>query len=83
MVADQHRPGRSQPLPCRADPELFFRNDEAAVAEAKLICGGCPFLEECRWEAAATDSEYGTWGGLSESERRATRSARQTHRSVA
>ena len=64
---------------CReADPDLFFHpegergprriNRESA---AKLVCGTCPVLRECRSHALAVREPYGVWGGLSEDDREA------------
>ncbi len=57
------------------DPDLFFpRRAEdrplAQVAEAKLVCGGCPVRQECLDWALETRQDSGVWGGLSENERR-------------
>jgi WhiB family redox-sensing transcriptional regulator len=42
-------------------------------ALAKAICGACGVRELCAAYALATREPYGTWGGLSESERRELR----------
>jgi WhiB family transcriptional regulator, redox-sensing transcriptional regulator len=38
---------------------------------AKQVCADCPVLEVCSTYAIAMREPYGTWGGLSEGERRA------------
>lgn len=59
------------------DSSLFFhpegergssrrRRDEGA----KLICGTCPVIEQCRAHALRTREPYGVWGGMTEEERR-------------
>lgn len=68
-------------------PELFFpvgMSGPAAeqVAEAKIVCSGCPVREVCLSWALATGQDHGIWGGLDEEERRAlkrrqTRAARR------
>jgi WhiB family redox-sensing transcriptional regulator len=42
-------------------------------AEAKAVCGACRVRELCAAYALATREPYGTWGGLSEQERRELR----------
>jgi WhiB family redox-sensing transcriptional regulator len=37
---------------------------------AKAVCASCPVLERCRRHALDTKQQYGTWGGMSETERR-------------
>ena len=57
------------------DPDLFFDSHYRAVYLAKKICETCPLIEMCA-EYAMTNpemAEYGVWGGMSESERRALR----------
>jgi len=57
--------------------DLFFsiegeRRPEREVREekAKAICARCSVLEECRAHAEARPETYGTWGGLTEDERK-------------
>jgi WhiB family redox-sensing transcriptional regulator len=62
---------------CRgADTTLFYspegeRGARKARREraAKAICAGCPVVEVCAAYAVAGREPYGTWGGLTESER--------------
>lgn len=59
----------SNQLPCQEnDPDIWFREDEQSVREAKRGCGRCPRREECYLLGLATDS-YGTWGGTTKKER--------------
>jgi WhiB family transcriptional regulator, redox-sensing transcriptional regulator len=64
---------------CRqVDTELFYSPEgergprkERREAAAKQVCGACPVVEVCAAYALATREPYGTWGGLTESDRRA------------
>jgi len=64
---------------CRSeDPELFFPVSEIGqgaiqVDEAKLVCSACKVRAQCLEWALSSGSDYGVWGGLSESERKALR----------
>lgn len=52
------------------DPELFFPMQGARpfqVTESKRICERCPVLDRCR--ERSRDERYGTWAGLTASER--------------
>ena len=68
---------------CRdEDPELFFPIGTTGVAAtqveaAKAICMRCEVRGECLEWALVTAQDAGVWGGLSEDERRALRSARR------
>lgn len=63
---------------CRQnDPELFHHpSAERGISRsrremaAKAICNVCPVIEECREYAIEHNESYGTWGGLSESDRK-------------
>lgn len=56
--------------------EIFFhpegergpsrRNRDAA---AKVVCGACPVMTQCRKHALQVREPYGVWGGLTEDER--------------
>lgn len=39
-------------------------------AQAKVVCRDCPVRAECLDEALTTPNPWGSWGGLSERERR-------------
>lgn len=57
---------------CRAgDPNIWFSKTDAGVRAAKKQCAGCPVLVECRMWALRKHEDFGVWGGLSESDRRA------------
>lgn len=56
-----------------ADPELFFPERGASLAEARAVCAGCTVRTECLDYALAIGEKYGVWGGLSERERRRLR----------
>lgn len=68
---------------CRnVESSLFFspegergRDRARREARAKRVCQDCPVLTECREYALAVAEPYGTWGGMSEADRR-----RRTHR---
>jgi WhiB family transcriptional regulator, redox-sensing transcriptional regulator len=61
---------------CRStDPELFFPLTESGrsldqIAEAKVVCAGCPVRRPCL-EFALRTRLQGIWGGLTELERHA------------
>ena len=63
---------------CRgAEQSVFFHPEgergvarRRRVAQAKLICESCPVRQQCRDHALRVGEPYGTWGGLSETERR-------------
>jgi WhiB family redox-sensing transcriptional regulator len=67
---------------CRhSDPELFFPIVESGpglvqLEAAKAVCARCDVRAECLSFATATVQDHGVWGGTSEEERRAARSAR-------
>jgi WhiB family redox-sensing transcriptional regulator len=64
---------------CRqVDTGLFFSPEgergsrkERREAAAKQVCGSCGVVEVCAAYALAAREPYGTWGGLSENDRRA------------
>jgi len=45
------------------------------MMKANAICAKCPVRRECLAFALRTDQVHGMWGGMSEQERRALRSA--------
>lgn len=56
---------------CREEPaELFFDGTAAAEAEARSVCLRCPVMLTCREWAISNREAYGTWGGMTERERR-------------
>ena len=62
---------------CRTvDPNIFFHPDnERGPARrlreerSKQVCRACPVMAQCADFALRSREPYGTWGGLSESER--------------
>lgn len=62
---------------CRTmDPNIFFHPDnergparERREERSKQICRTCPVIAQCADFAVRSREPYGTWGGLSESER--------------
>ena len=63
---------------CRTiDSALFFSPEgergprkERRERAAKAVCASCPVLDVCSTYAIANREPYGTWGGLSENDRR-------------
>lgn len=53
-----------------ADLSLFYPVRGESAAKGKAICATCPVLTACREWAIARRERHGTWGGLSERERR-------------
>jgi len=49
---------------------LFFSDNSAEVAMAKRVCASCQVRTQCEQYAFETGQQHGTWGGLSESDRR-------------
>ncbi len=63
-VTGTYSDGSSFNLPCHtADPEMYFSDDELAVAEAKSLCGGCPVRTQCLEGALSRQEPAGVWGG--------------------
>jgi WhiB family transcriptional regulator, redox-sensing transcriptional regulator len=66
---------------CRSeDPEMFFPVTGSGpglvqIARAKAVCRRCSVQEQCLAYALDTRQAHGVWGGLSEDERRALRTA--------
>jgi len=54
-----------------ADTNLFFSELKSKVAKAKEICNSCLVINECLQFSIDNNIEYGTFGGLTESERKA------------
>src|SRR5512144_533003 len=57
-------------LCAQTDPEAFFPEKGGSTREAKKVCVGCEVRSECLEYALANDERFGSWGGLSERERR-------------
>ncbi len=63
-VTGTYSDGSSFNLPCHtADPEMYFSDDELAIAEAKSLCGGCPVRTQCLEGALSRQEPAGVWGG--------------------
>ena len=63
-VTGTHSDGSSFNLPCHtADPEMYFSDDDLAIAEAKSLCGGCPVRAQCLEGALSRKEPAGVWGG--------------------
>ncbi len=45
------------------DPELFFPADDATLARAAGVCGGCALRQACL-DLAVARNESGVWGGV-------------------
>lgn len=68
------RPAWHAQAACRGQgPTAFFSTAPAAVRAAGAVCGTCPVREPCQEYAAADPTVVGTWGGLTERDRRAVR----------
>ncbi|MEU6245699.1 WhiB family transcriptional regulator [Streptomyces sp. NPDC047024] len=54
-----------------ADATFFpLPRDHEAIADAKELCGPCPVRRDCLNYALENDLKEGTWGGLTQAERR-------------
>lgn len=55
----------------QTDPEEFFPTTGGGSKKAKRVCLGCPVRSVClEWALThPEDAAYGTWGGLTASER--------------
>jgi WhiB family transcriptional regulator, redox-sensing transcriptional regulator len=63
---------------CRGeDVGKFYPDNKHAGSDALAICSGCGVREQCLEYALARPEVYGTWGGLTEFERKELRRARQ------
>ena len=52
-----------RPLPCRADPDLWFAETPAGLEEAKVRCTECPVRDACLAGALDRGEPWGVWGG--------------------
>lgn len=48
-----------EPLPCSAEPELWFSNRIADIRTAKAACMDCPFQEACLRQTLETEKLMG------------------------
>ena len=53
-----------------ADTNLFFSELKSKVVKAKALCNACVVKNECLEFALDLNIEYGTYGGLTETERK-------------
>lgn len=68
-------------LPCHnADPELFFSESIAEVAQAKSLCASCPARLACLQGALSRGEASGIWGGEIFDEGRPVRAKRRAGR---
>jgi WhiB family redox-sensing transcriptional regulator len=75
---------RNDGVECASYPDIFMPNDwemgnRADDVLAKTVCNRCPVKNQCLEYAMVAEDELGTWGGLTQHERRQLRSlARQS-----
>jgi WhiB family redox-sensing transcriptional regulator len=50
--------------------EIWFPDRGELLDKARQVCGSCPVQQECLEYALGRKERHGTWGGLSERERR-------------
>lgn len=58
------------------DPDVFFPERGGSQQPAKAMCAVCPVRAECLEYALTFKIKHGTWGGMSERERRGLRRQR-------
>ncbi len=58
---------------CVGKLDIMFSNKPQGRAEAKAICATCPVTEQCLDYALRNKLDTGTWGGMTEDERRKLR----------
>ncbi|MFF4933576.1 WhiB family transcriptional regulator [Streptomyces griseofuscus] len=59
-------------LRCRDDPDSYFA-EGVRPRQAKVLCVGCAYLDECAAYALARPELLGVWGGTTARERRSLR----------
>ncbi len=56
---------------CRGlSSELFYPQDDDAIAAAKAVCAACDVSNQCLEHALSVREKEGIWGGTTERERR-------------
>lgn len=70
-------------LCAEVDPELFFPTVGESPRLAKQVCMRCEVRSDCLEYALQHNERFGVWGGKSERERQALRSARRNDREAA
>ena len=64
FAPDLNQAPKISSLPCHsADPELFFSEQPAVIAQAKALCGSCPMKAKCLQGALSRAEPVGVWGG--------------------
>jgi WhiB family redox-sensing transcriptional regulator len=62
---------------CRGQPqELWYPERRGQSAAGREICAGCPVQAECGEWAIVHNEEFGTWGAMDPTERKAVRRQR-------
>ena len=46
------------------DPAVFFPATPEQLTAARLVCAGCPLVEQCLADALAAGTTDGVWGGV-------------------
>ena len=64
---------RQQAICAGVDPELFYPGRGGDAEPAKAVCRRCPVRPQCLATALMRGEKFGTWGGLTELERRPLR----------
>ena len=62
-------------IPCRVSqvPELWTSTEPHEQSAAAEACDGCPAIKQCRAYGLAHPNELGVYGGLTTTQRQATR----------
>jgi WhiB family transcriptional regulator, redox-sensing transcriptional regulator len=58
-----HAAALGRPLPCGANPRLWFSDRPVDLELAKSSCRGCPLREPCLAGAVERAEPWGVWGG--------------------
>jgi WhiB family redox-sensing transcriptional regulator len=75
FIADATGAWGSRALCGQTDPDIFFSDSPAVIAQAKDVCRRCLVRDECLAHALRTREEFGVWGGLDRDQRRRLRRA--------
>lgn len=62
---------------------VFYPEDNAGVAVARVLCAECDVRQDCLDHALDNGEEFGIWGGVSERGRRALLRRRRPPRRAA
>ena len=64
FAPDTNQAPKISSLPCHSsDPELFFSEQAAVIAQAKALCSSCPMKAKCLQGALSRAEPVGVWGG--------------------